>query len=66
MIRLFAFAESQASPGIGLGMERRVHNSKTVGHALTLDKKIVPAGLFTKTIDRAERRDEAAEKRRGI
>ena len=45
----FAFAEAQAAPGVGLGTERRVEDSKMVGHALTLDEKIVHAGFFTKT-----------------
>lgn len=45
-LRRFALAQAQTAPGVGLGVERRVHDGRMVGHALTLDEKLVHAGLF--------------------
>lgn len=67
-LRRFAFAEARTAPGVGLGAEHRVHDERTgmVGHALTLNEKLVHAGVFLKTGSglggsRPRRRRDAAD-----
>lgn len=45
-IRRFALNRSEDSPGVGLGIERRVENERMVGQALTLEGKTVHASFF--------------------
>lgn len=45
-IRRFAFNKSEDSPGVGLGIERRVENESMAGQALTLEGKTVHASFF--------------------
>ena len=45
--RRFAFAAGRETPGVGLGVERRVTDERLVGQALTLDGAVVHAAFFT-------------------
>ena len=47
LVRRFAFAPGKETPGVGLGVERRVADKRLIGQALTLDESIVHAAFFT-------------------
>ncbi len=47
VVRSFASARAQETPGVGLGVERRVANRRLTGHALTLNGAVVHAAFFT-------------------
>ena len=47
VVRRFASAQAQETPGVGLGVEHRVANHRVSGHALTLNGAIVHAAFFT-------------------
>lgn len=47
LVRRFAFAPGKETPGVGLGVERRVADKRLIGQALTLDGAIVHAAFFT-------------------
>ena len=49
VVRRFASAQAQETPGVGLGVEHRVADDKVSGHALTLNGAIVHAAFFTGT-----------------
>ena len=48
VVRGFAVAPAQESPGVGLGVEHRMADRRLVGHALTLKGAIVHAAFFTR------------------
>ncbi len=48
VVRRFASARSQQTPGVGLGVEHRVSEDRLTGHALTLNGAMVHAAFFTK------------------
>ncbi len=60
VVRNFASARAQETPGVGLGIEHRVTNGRVTGHALTLNGSIVHAAFFTRY-----RREEKARTRGG-
>ena len=47
LVRCFALAPGKETPGVGLGVERRVADKRLIGQALTLDGAIVHAAFFT-------------------
>ena len=47
VVRRFASARAQEAPGVGLGIEHRVADTRLTGHALTLNGAIVHAAFFT-------------------
>ena len=47
VVRRFASARAQETPGVGLGVEHRVTGDRVAGHALTLNGAIVHAAFFT-------------------
>lgn len=47
-VRRFANAETQDTPGIGLGLEHRVDHNGLTGHALTLNERVVHAAFFVR------------------
>ena len=46
VVRRFASARAQETPGIGLGVEHRVAEDRLTGHALTLNGAMVHAAFF--------------------
>ena len=48
-IRRFALQKSEDTPGVALGVERRVTDDVMVGQALTLDDRTVHASFFSKS-----------------
>ena len=48
MVRRFASARSQQTPGVGLGVEHRQSDDRLTGHALTLNGAVVHAAFFTR------------------
>lgn len=46
-VRCFASAPATETPGVGLGVDRRVAGERLAGHALTLDGATVHAAFFT-------------------
>ena len=55
VVRRFAFASAQQTPGVGLGVEHRVSEDRLTGHALTLNGTMVHAAFFTKGKQRKTR-----------
>ena len=51
MIRRFGWTESQTTPGVGLGSERRVKDGTIVGQALVLDDSVVHASIFRSSLE---------------
>ena len=47
VVRRFAAARAQETPGVGLGVEHRVADDRVTGHALTLKGAVVHAAFFT-------------------
>ena len=47
VIRRFASARAQETPGVGLGVEHRLADDRLTGHALTLNGAMVHAAFFT-------------------
>ncbi len=47
VVRRFASARAQETPGVGLGVEHRVADDRVTGHALTLNETLVHAAFFT-------------------
>lgn len=47
VVRRFASARAQETPGVGLGVEHRVADHRVTGHALTLNGALVHAAFFT-------------------
>ncbi len=47
LVRRFALAPQKETPGVGLGIERRVTDKRLIGQALILDGAVVHAAFFT-------------------
>ena len=48
VVRGFAAARAQETPGVGLGVEHRVVDGRLTGHALTLNGTVVHAAFFAR------------------
>ena len=59
VVRRFASARSQQTPGVGLGVEHRVSEDRLTGHALTLNGAMVHAAFFTKGKQKKTRTESA-------
>ena len=49
VVRRFASALAQETPGVGLGVEHRAADDRLTGHALTLKGALVHAAFFTES-----------------
>ena len=61
VVRRFASAQAQDTPGVGLGVEHRVADDRLTGHALSLNGAIVHAAFFTRL--RREKKARSRDRR---